>query len=52
MAVGHAIEDIFEISVWLDTIDLRRLEQRSEDCPTVGAAVRRDLMMPGVWGAR
>jgi hypothetical protein len=30
MAVGHAIEDIFEISVWLDPIELRRLEQRSD----------------------
>src|SRR4029453_6541822 len=39
MAVGHAIEDIFEISVWLRPIELRRLEQRSDHCPTVGAAV-------------
>jgi hypothetical protein len=40
MTVGHAIEDIFEISVWLHPIELRRLEQRSDHCPTVSTAVR------------
>jgi hypothetical protein len=52
MSVGQTFEDVLEVGERVDIIELGGGQQRSDDRPARGAAVRRDLMMPGVWGAR
>jgi hypothetical protein len=45
-------EDVGEIGLGIDAVEFAGFDERSEDCPVLATAVRRDLMMPGVWGAR
>ena len=56
LAVGVAVDDprddIGEIGVRLDAAEFTGLDERGDDSPVLAAAVRRDVMMPGVWAAR
>ena len=49
---GDAGDDIGEIAARLDAGELAGLDQRGDHGPVLGAAVRRGVMMPGVWAAR
>jgi hypothetical protein len=52
MAVDDACDDVGEVSLRVDAVQLAGLDERGEDRPVLAAAVRCDLMMPGVWGAK
>ncbi len=39
-----------EITVGVDAAEFASLDQRRDGRPVFSAVVRRDLMMPGVWG--
>ena len=45
-------EGIGEKCLRIDTVEFAGFDERSEDGPMLAAPVRRDLIMPGVWGAR
>jgi hypothetical protein len=45
-------ECVGEIGVRVDAVQLAGFDQRGDDGPTFRAAIRRDVMMPGVWVAR
>jgi hypothetical protein len=52
MSVGQTFEDVLEIGERVDIIELGGGQQRSDDRPARGAAVRGGLMMPGIWDAK
>ena len=52
MAVDDLGEDVGEVGVRVDAAELTGLDQRRDDRPVLAAAVRRDVMMPGVWAAK
>ena len=47
-----AFEDILEVGERLDGMEFRGVDQAGCDRPLPGTAIRRDVMMPGVWDAR
>jgi hypothetical protein len=51
VSVDHALEDVDEIGVGLNTVEFGGFNQRANDRPSF-AAVRRDVMMPGVCAVR
>jgi hypothetical protein len=50
--IVDAGEYIGKPSLRIDVVELCRRDQRSYDSSTIGAAFRRDLIMPGVWGKK
>ena len=52
VAVGKPREHVGKIGLRIDGVELTGLDERGEDRPVLTAAVRGDLMMPGVWGTR
>jgi hypothetical protein len=52
VAVGEPREHVGEIGLGIDGVELAGLDERGEDRPVLAAAIRGDLMMPGVWGTR
>jgi hypothetical protein len=51
-AIAHALEHVLEVGVRLDVVELRGGEEGAGGSPALAATVRRDLIMPGVWGTR
>jgi hypothetical protein len=45
-------EDVAEPSGWVEAVELGGLGQGVDCGGAFAALVRRDLMMPGVWGVR
>jgi hypothetical protein len=39
-------------SLGIDVVEPSRLNQRQHDCGALAAAIRRGLIMPGVWGKK
>jgi hypothetical protein len=52
VAVDDPRDDVGEIGVRLDAAEFAGLDERGDGSPVLAAAVRRDVMMPGVWAAR
>ena len=52
MTVDQACEDVGQIGVGVGVAEFAALDKTGEDGPVLGAHIRRDLMMPGVWGAK
>ena len=52
MAVDDLGEHVGEINERIDTAELAAFDERGDDRPVFSAAVRRDVMMPGVWAVR
>jgi len=52
MAVDQAGDDVFDVGLGFDVVEFAGGDERRQNRPVVGAFVRGDLMMPGVWGAR
>ena len=52
MAVDDPGDDVGEVGAGFDAGELTGLDQRSDDGPMFGAAVRGELIMPGVWRLR
>lgn len=42
MAVGQPVENVCEISFWIETIELRRLDERVENGGSVSACIGAD----------
>jgi hypothetical protein len=52
VTLDDAGDDVGQVGFGIDVVQLAGLDQRGDDGPVLGAAVRGDLMMPGVWGVR
>jgi hypothetical protein len=56
LAVEMALDDfgerVGEIGLRIDAGEFAGFNQRGKDRPVFSAAVRRDVMMPGIWAAR
>jgi hypothetical protein len=50
--IGDAGEHVGEIGLGVEAVELGGLDQRVERGGALAAAIRGDLMMPGVWGTR
>ena len=51
-ACGDALKCLGEPSGWIDVVHLRGLQECGDRRPCLPAAIRSDLMMPGVWGGK
>jgi hypothetical protein len=52
VAVDDPGDDVGEINVRVDAAEFAVLDQRGDDGPVVAAAIRRDVMMPGIWAVK
>ena len=52
MAVDDPGDDVGEVGLRIDGVEFAGFDERSDDGPMLGSFIRRDLMMPGVWGVR
>ena len=52
VAVDDPGDDVGQIVVRFDAAEFAGLYQGRDDGPAIGAAVRCDLIMPGVWGKK
>jgi len=52
MTVDQACEDVGQIGVGVGAGEFAALDETGQDGPVLGAHVRCDVMMPGVWGGR
>jgi hypothetical protein len=52
VTIDHPREHIGEVSVGFDAVEFAGFDQRTDDRPTVAAAVGRGLIVPGVRRAK
>ena len=50
--ISNAGEHIGEVVLWIETAELGAFDQRVDRGGALSTAVRRGLIMPGIWGAR
>jgi len=52
LVIGDASQHVGEPGLRIDVVELGGVDERQHDGGALAATVRRDLMMPGVWGVR